>query len=363
MSAALRVLVIEDSATLRGYLVDALEAQGFKVVGTAADGERGIALCESLRPDVISLDIVLTGLNGMEVTAEIMARCPTPILIVSASRNRGDVFHTMDALSAGAVEVLDKPGGTEDDDEWAARYGRMLRLVAGVKVIRRARRRSPTAAAAAPARLAIAQEHPRSAFTTPASRQVIAIGASTGGPAALADLLPRLPRDYPLPILLVLHLDGAFEQAFCDWLNSLSALPVRLAREGEALPTHGCVLLAPAGRHLLVENGRLQFSDSAERHSCRPSIDLLFESLARSQPRQTLAILLTGMGSDGAAGLLALRRAGAMTLAQDEASSVIYGMPRVAAELGAAQRIIPLSELEHCLLQAAWQHAEAGREY
>lgn len=350
MKRPLRVLLIEDSPTLRGYLADALDGEDYEIVGQTGEGARGVELCEQLRPDVVSLDIVLHGWNGLEVTAEIMARCPCPILIVSASRNRGELFHTMDALSAGAVEVLDKPSGLHDDAEWIERYRRMLRLVAGVRVIRRNRRRGgrEELAGSTPEPLALPQQ----------SARLIAIAASTGGPAALAELLPQLPKNYPLPILLVLHLDAAFEQALCEWLNSLSALPVRLAVEGEALPNHGCVLLAPAERHLLVEAGRVQFSYAAERHSCRPSADLMFESLARSQPRQTLGIVLTGMGADGAAGLLALRRAGAMTLAQDETSSVIYGMPKVAAELGAAQRIVSLTELPGYLLRAAYAEGE-----
>ncbi|MBD8526768.1 chemotaxis-specific protein-glutamate methyltransferase CheB [Pseudomarimonas arenosa] len=345
MNRRLRVLLIEDSPTLRGYLADALDVPEFEVVGQTGDGEQGVQLCERLRPDVVSLDIVLHGLNGLEVTGEIMARCPCPILIVSASRNRGELFHTMDALSAGAVEVLDKPSGLHDDAEWIDRYRRMLRLVAGVKVIRRGRRRALNAGEAEPL-----PEPPR---RQQQATRLIAIGASTGGPAALAEVLPKLPRHFPLPILLVLHLDAAFEQAFCEWLDSLSPLPVRMAIENEPLPQHGCVLLAPADRHLLVEGGRLQFSRGPERHSCRPSADLLFESLARSQPRDTLGIILTGMGSDGAAGLLALRRAGAMTLAQDEASSVIYGMPKVAADLGAVQRVVSLAELPRYLIEAA----------
>lgn len=347
MSAPLRVLLIEDSATLRGYLSDALDTEGYSVIAQTGDGERGVQLCEQLRPDVVSLDIVLPSMNGLEVTAEIMARCPCPILIVSASRNRGELFHTMDALSAGAVEVLDKPSGLHDDDDWIDRYRRMLRLVAGVKVIRRGRRRSMSPVAAHLA------EPPLRTSAPGYATRLIAIGASTGGPAALAEVLPKLPSNYPLPILLVLHLDAAFEHALCEWLNTLSPLPVRLAEDGESLPNSGCVLLAPADRHLLVDGDRLRLSQTAERHSCRPSADVLFESLAASRPHDSLGIVLTGMGADGAAGLLALRRAGGMTAAQDEASSVIYGMPKVAADIGAAQHLVSLSELPAFLLQAA----------
>jgi two-component system chemotaxis response regulator CheB len=357
---ALRVLVVEDSLTLRRFLADVLDTAGFEVVGEAANGREGADLCERLKPDVVSLDIVMPGISGLEVTAEIMHRCPTPILIVSASRNRGEVFHTLDALSAGAVDVLDKPNGSEADDAWTLRYRRALRLVAGVRVIRRSARFSRAAASST---LPVEASVAASASAPPREHSdgdrvlravdLIAIGTSTGGPAALAGLLPQLPANLGVPLLLVIHLDAAFEQAFRDWLATLAPFPVRIVRDGDALSAESVLLIAPAGRHLTLRAGRLHLDDRPERHSCRPSVDALFESIAADRPARTLALLMTGMGVDGARGLLALRQAGAWTVAQDEASSVIFGMPRAAIELDAAQQVIGLDDLPALIIAAA----------
>jgi two-component system, chemotaxis family, protein-glutamate methylesterase/glutaminase len=170
-------------------------------------------------------------------------------------------------------------------------------------------------------------------------RHVIAIGASTGGPAAVVDLLRVVPRHYPYPILLVLHLSAPFASALAEWLGRESQLPVRTARDGEPLPEHG-VVLAPADQHLVLEGARLRLTTDTPRHSCRPSVDVLFESVARQTGARGVGVLLTGMGRDGAEGLLAIRRAGGVTIAQDEDSSVVYGMPREAAAIGAAQHVM-----------------------
>jgi len=184
---------------------------------------------------------------------------------------------------------------------------------------------------------------------------LIAIGASTGGPAAISEILRTLPSSFPIPVLIVLHISEMFAFAFAEWLNTLSPIPARYARDVESLPQPGRpqVVLAPAGRHLTAEDGLLRLSDAAERNSCRPSIDVLFESLARNPRRRTLLCLLTGMGKDGAAGMLAGRRAGLETIAQDEASSVIFGMPAEAIRLGAAKRILPLNEIATLLAAMA----------
>jgi two-component system chemotaxis response regulator CheB len=175
---------------------------------------------------------------------------------------------------------------------------------------------------------------------------LVAIGASTGGPGAIVEVLRGLPADFRLPVLIVLHISEPFGTAFADWLDTQSSRPVAYPKEGDLLSAAtGRVVMAPPGRHLLVQGGRFRLSSAAERHSCRPSVDVLFESLAHECGAATAACLLTGMGRDGAAGLLALRRAGALTIAQDEASSVIYGMPREAVQLNAAQRVLPLSEI------------------
>jgi len=339
---AIRVLVVEDSPTVRARLVEVLSADGqFDVIGEAGDGKQAIELCEKLKPDVITLDMMLPVMTGVAVTEYVMAHFPTPILIVSASTNRGELHRTYDALAAGAVDVLDKPTGGEADGEWEARLRSAVRLVSRIKVITHPRLRI------APLRqTGIAADAARTRITPGArAREVVAIGASTGGPSAVVEVLHALPDGFPLPILLVLHIGEPFGAGFADWLDGQTAHRVRFARDGEAIGRRTGVTMAPPDRHMLVREGLVRLSRDGERHSCRPSVDVLFESVAREFGAGAAACLLTGMGRDGAAGLLDIRRAGGFTVAQDEATSVVYGMPREAALLGAADQILPLREI------------------
>jgi two-component system chemotaxis response regulator CheB len=337
-------LVVEDSLTARKRLVEVLEATGeIQVVGEAEDGKRAIELCLQLRPDVMTLDMMLPVMSGLAATEYIMAYCPTPILIVSSSTNRGELFKTYDALAAGAVDVLDKPSGLEAQGEWEARLRSTVKLVSRVKVITHPR-----------ARLNAAARPPSpDAFGGPAP-VVVALGASTGGPAAVVDVLRKLRAPFPAPILLVLHIGAQFGSALADWLDGQTTHRVSMATEGLRLDElRGRVIMAPPERHLFVSGGRLRLSSGPERHSCRPSVDVLFESLAAEGGASTVACLMTGMGRDGAAGLLAIRIAGGRTFAQDEATSVAYGMPREAAQAGAAEVILPLPEIADALTYAA----------
>jgi two-component system chemotaxis response regulator CheB len=277
---------------------------------------------------------VMTGVAAAEY---IMAYCPTPILVVSASTNRGELFRTYDALAAGAIDVLDKPIGTEDDGSWEARLRSTVKLISRIKVITHPRGRLG----------GLSRPPPLSSGEPPARTSLVAIGGSTGSPAALVEILRRVPQDFPHAILLVVHINEPFGAAFAEWLDGLSPVRVRYARDGERLAERGraTVLMAPPGRHLVVERGALRLDDRPERHSCKPSVDVLFESIARDCGADALACLLTGMGRDGAQGLLAIRQAGGATIAQDQATSVVFGMPREAIILGAAQRVLPLHEI------------------
>jgi two-component system chemotaxis response regulator CheB len=271
-----------------------------------------------------------------------MAYCPTPILIVSASINRGELFKTYEALAAGAVDVLDKPNGHATDSGWEAGFLATVKLVSRIRVIMHPRgRHAPT------------PRLPETSSVTPVPHgncQVIGLGASTGGPGAIVQILHTLPTHFQLPILLVVHIGEPFGTAFADWLDGQSERSVRFAEDGAAVAAlRGCVALAPADRHLSVRNGRLRISHEAERHSCRPSVDILFESLAHEYGATAAVCLLTGMGRDGAAGMLAVRNAGGRTIAQDEASCVVYGMPREAVQLGAAERVLPLDQIAPAL--------------
>jgi two-component system chemotaxis response regulator CheB len=343
--ARIRVLVVEDSSTVRQRLVEVLSADpDLEVVGEAEDGKRGIELCTALRPDVVTLDMMLPLLTGVAVTEYIMAYCPTPILIVSSSTNRGELFKTYDALAAGAVDVLEKPAGDASDEAWERRLLSTVKLIARIKVITHPRGRLGAIGRSTVGSVRAPPVDPR----TPA--RVLAIGASTGGPAAVVDVLRSLSPSFPWPVLLVVHIGGPFGSAFADWLDSQSPLPTAYAREGEPLSAAtGRVVMAPPGKHLILRDGRLRLTMDPERHSCRPSVDVLFESLATDQGAAVVACLLTGMGRDGAAGLLAIRRAGGLTIAQDEKTSVVWGMPREAVKLDAAERVLPLDDIGRTL--------------
>jgi len=341
-----RVLVVEDSLTVRQRLIEVLSADpDIEVVGEAQDGKRGIELCLALRPDVITLDMMLPVMTGLAATEYIMAHCPTPILVVSSSTNRGELFRTYEALSAGAVDVMEKPRGDEPAGVWEAAFLTQLKLVARIRVITHLR----------------GLHQPVEPYRTPVPRAlsgatrdctVVAIGASTGGPGAMVELLRQLPAEFQLPILLVLHIGEPFGMAFADWLDGQTARPVAFARDGEPLSNgKGRVLMAPPDRHLMVRGGRLYLTHDPERHSCRPSVDVLFESVAREIGAGATACLLTGMGRDGAAGLLDIRRAGGFTIAQDEATCVVWGMPREAVLLNAAERVLPLREIAPVLAE------------
>ncbi len=352
-----RVLIVEDSLSVRKRLVEIVAADPeLEVVGEAEDGKTAIELCQAMRPDVVTLDMMLPVMSGLAATEYIMAYCPTPVLIVSASTNRGELFHTYDALAAGAVDALDKPTGDEPDGEWERRFISAVKLVSRIKVIThpRERLRSRKSRSASPSTAEVLQ--------APPSIRLIALGASTGGPGAALEILRGLPPDFPVPILFVLHIGRPFAGSLADWLDGRSPLRVSFARDGEPLPKpgQGRVILAPADNHLEVEAGTLRLTMGPERHSCRPSVDVLFESIAREIPGESIACLLTGMGRDGAEGLLAIRRAGGTTLAQDEATSVVYGMPREALLLGAAQHILPLQRIAPVLTRFA-SGAKSGR--
>lgn len=347
--ARIRVLVVEDSATVRAHLCQVLGADPeIEVVAVAEDGRRAIELCQDLRPDVVTLDMMLPVMSGLAATEFIMAHCPTPILIVSSSTNRGELFKTYEALAAGALDVFEKPGGGESDVTWDRRLVATVKLLSRIKVITHPRGRLSRPGvlgrgSSSPARVALA---------SPSAIRVVAIGASTGGPGAIVDVLRGLPAPLPVPVFVVLHIGEPFGAAFADWLDGQTGHHVRYAIHGEAVPRENAVLMAPPDRHLIVRDGRLALTGDPERHSCRPSVDVLFESLARECGAGTMAALLTGMGRDGAAGLLEIRRAGGVTIAQDEATSVVYGMPREAAILGAAERILALGEVGPALTAA-----------
>ena len=357
----LRILIVEDSLTVRAHLINTLAADsGCEVVGEAADGETAVRLCAALRPDVVSLDMMLArGTSGLEVTEHIMAYCPTPIVIVSSSFNRGELVRTLDALAAGAVEVIEKPTGREGRGVWERKFLDSLKIAARIKVIThpRSRLRSlrEVERPSAPGVMSRSANEPSDGGPRPAGspgirRELIAIGASTGGPSAVVEVLRHAPR---VPILLVIHIGKPFAIGLVDWLARVLPMPVVEAVDGLPLPLPGSarVIVAPPERHLVVQGGRLRLSDAPERNSCRPAIDVLFESLAEHVGPRAIGCLLTGMGRDGADGLLLMRQRGAATVAQDQSSCTVFGMPREAIRLGAAERVLPLVEIGPTLVR------------
>jgi two-component system, chemotaxis family, protein-glutamate methylesterase/glutaminase len=351
MGARIRVLVVEDSPTVRSHLCQIVGRDPeLELAGEATDGRQAFEMCQRLRPDVMTVDMMLPVMSGLAATELIMAHCPTPILVVSASTNRGELLRTYEALAAGAVDVLEKPRGDEEDGAWERRFLSALKLVSRIRVITHPRARlgalgrQPAPVAPVPAAVAWA----------PPSSRVVALGASTGGPGAIVTLIKGLPTDFRLPILLVLHLAPAFAAALAEWLDGVTGRRVAYARPGDQVASlGGRVVMAPADQHMTVRQGRMCLSRDPPRHSCRPSVDVLFESIAREYGASAIACLLTGMGRDGAAGLLDVRRAGGRTIAQDEESSVVYGMPREAVALGAAERVMPLDAIAPLLASMA----------
>lgn len=334
-----RVLVVEDSITVRKRLVQILASDPeIELVGEAADGKQAIELCERCRPHVVSMDMMLPVMSGLAATEYIMAHCPTPILVVSASTNRGELFKIYEALAAGAVDVLEKATQTGGDSGWELQYRSMLKLVAKIRVITHPRAR--LVGLHRPAYVERARISPMERC------EVVAIGASTGGPGAVVEILRGLPAEFQIPILLVLHINEPFGTALADWLDAQTGRHVAYANDGAPLASGvGRVVVAPPGHHLVVHDRRLRLTRTPERHSCRPSVDVLFESVAAQYGASATACLLTGMGKDGALGLLKVREAGGITIAQDESTCVVYGMPREAARIGAAQQILRLGEI------------------
>jgi two-component system chemotaxis response regulator CheB len=324
------VLVIDDSPTLRLFTIRALEATGrYRVCGLSEDGRGAARLVARARPDVVVMDMTMPEVDGLEATRAIMSDCPRPIVLFCGLDAPDASRRAFEALAAGAVGLVPKPGPGTDLEATGQALVRALdeAVLAGL----------PRPGAARAARSPAAPGRPRAG-----PRQgLVAIGASTGGPPAVRAVLAALPADAP-PVLVLQHIVPSFVESFARWLGGEVPQRVVVAQAGAA-PAAGVVYLAPPGADLVLRAGRLDLQPGAGRHV--PSVDVTFESIARAPGPRTGGVQLTGMGDDGARGLLALRRAGAATIAQDEATSVVYGMPRAARDLGAAEQVLPLDAI------------------
>lgn len=331
----IRVLVVEDSRVVCDFLTHLLNSVAdFQVVGVAHDGEQAIAMVHELRPDVVTMDIHMPRMDGFEATRRIMETRATPIVIVSASSTVLEAVTACRALGVGAVAVEARPFGIGHPEftRSTERLIETVRLMAGVRVVRRWVRRDTTVPPDA--------VRPSPPATRRSEIRLAAIGASTGGPAALATILSSLTRELPFPLMIVQHICDGFAPGLAEWLAQVSGLPVTIAAEGELLLA-GHVYIAPSGVHCgVTANLRVALGLGPPENGVRPAVSYLFRSVADHYGSHALAVLLTGMGVDGAAALKRVRDAGGVTIAQDELSSIVHGMPGEAIRIGAAEHIL-----------------------
>jgi two-component system, chemotaxis family, protein-glutamate methylesterase/glutaminase len=343
-----RVMIVEDSTVVRTLLTHIVSRDPRLMVAAAVpSAEEALAALPATAPDVISMDIRLPGMDGLEATRRIMSERPTPIVVIADAVEDASLNISMNALRAGALTVVEKPVGLGNADYGAVsdEICTQLFIMSGVPVIRRraigakpVERRGASFADAAPAFKGLG---------------VLGLAASTGGPPALAKVLAALTPDFPAPVLVVQHMGAPFMEGFASWLGGLSPLPVAVARHGEtALP--GRVYVAPGDQHLmLAAGGALALTGKPPVGGQRPAATVMFESMARQAGPKAAGVLMTGMGEDGARGLLEMRQAGGFTIAEHESSAVVYGMPAAAAKLGAARAILPLDMIGPRIAQLA----------
>jgi two-component system, chemotaxis family, protein-glutamate methylesterase/glutaminase len=342
------VLVAEDSTVVRMFLVHLLESDPrIRVVGAVADGQAALDFVGKAKPDVVLMDIHMPRMDGFEATRRIMEVCPLPIVICTATASAQDVVITFQAMEAGAIACVQKPLGREQRD-FAAMAGQMLetvKLMSEVKVVRRTARIRPVQLGSAkPAR-------PR----TPKQIRVVGIGASTGGPPVLQTILAGLPKAFPVPVLVVQHIAQGFLPGMAEWLTQTTGLQVQIGSHG-TVPLAGHVYLAPDNFHMGVgAAGEIVLTREAPENHLRPAVGFLFRTLAQAYGPAAVGVLLTGMGSDGAAELKQLRGTGAITIAQDRESSVVHGMPGAAIAMDAATHVLPVNQMAACLIALANQ--------
>ena len=342
MSQKLRVLVVDDSAFMRGAISRVLSGDPrFEVAGQAKDGEEAVRLAAELRPDVISMDFNMPGLNGAEATRAILAKNATPIVMLSAHTREGAAA-TVQALAAGAVDFVEKPDGEVSANLVSIRDQLVDKLIAAAGANVRGSMTVLDVASSAPP---VSRRAPRpTPKPMPAGLRVIVIASSPGGPAALVRLLPEIATT-KAALVVVQHMSAGFTSALAEQLAEQARYTVSEAKGGDALRA-GCALVAPGGQHLVLErNGTVSLSDAPPVHGVRPAADVTLKSAAQVYGARAVGIVLTGMGRDGAMGLAAIKAAGGRTIAQDKATSTVFGMPKAAVEMGVVDEVLPLDQI------------------
>lgn len=352
----IRVLVVEDSPSVREFLVYLFASdQEIQVIGTANNGEDALVAVRDKKPDVITMDLHMPKMDGYTATRAIMESFPTPIVIVTGSSSTDEMATTLSALEAGALAVTKRPAGIGHADHAATAREliQTVKLMSEIKVVKRWAARSTPAPAL---NGSVAPE----LLTGPREVRLVAIGASTGGPLVLQQMLSKLPASFHAPLVIVQHIAQGFTDGFADWLAQSSGFPVSVARDGELIqPGHAYV--APNGVQTTVDGrGRISLKSSGPENGHLPSVSCLFRSVAAAYGAGAVGVLLTGMGKDGAAELGLMKAHGAVTLAQDKESSVVHGMPGEAIALGAASYVLSPDKIAAVLTTLAKQQGEIG---
>ena len=337
----IKALIVEDSPVAREFLTYILTSDpDIEVIGAARNGAEALALLKSHKPDVITMDIHMPIMDGFEATRRIMETTPTPIVVVSGSVGATEVASTFRALEAGALAVVRRPlgGNHEAFEKGAEELLRTIKLMSEIKVVRRISHANVNGKSSTGENLSAELG---SVCETKKRTRLIVIGASTGGPPVLQEILSELPREFPVPILIVQHMAAGFSQGFAEWLSGASRFPVHMAMHDE-VPLPGHAYLAPDEIHMGIDPGfRITLSDHPPEEGLRPSVSYLFRTTAETISPNAIGVLLTGMGRDGARELKYMKDKGSITIAQDEESAVVHGMPGEAIKLGATTHILP----------------------
>jgi two-component system chemotaxis response regulator CheB len=347
----INVLIVDDSPIYRLILRSALESDSqLKVIGEARSGEEALVLAARLKPNIITMDINMPGMGGYEAIRQIMSQSPCPIVVLTGVESNDLLDVSFKALSLGALTVLPKPVGKTLKNPDVAHIVEQLKIMSTIKVVKRTSFSDLSPEALRKARRHTAPLKDKLPTAWSHTPRLVAIGISTGGPPALQTLLSSLPVSFPLPIVVVQHISRGFVNGLADWLAATTGYPCKIAEPNDTI-SGGRVYLAPDNCHLEIQaSGKVWLSEAEPVENLRPSAEVLFRSVAKNYGPNAIGILMTGMGRDGARGLLAMHQAGAYTIAQDEKSSIVFGMPKEAIDLGAANEVLPLQQIVPRLL-------------